>query len=344
MHKSDYLAQVEALRASPELRARVAGLAGTPARRRRLRPWMGVCACLAVLLLGGTLLLPRLGGQLRRRGGHAGGSIFQSYAGPVFPLTTLEDAGLTARRTITLDFAPWGDGHTTDIDVTDSYVLTNPTDTDQSVTLVYPFSGSFYALYPPTLTADGAALDAVIRPGVGGSQSLESWEEYAALVEGNDLAAAHAEIPALDTPVTVYAFTDLTRPESDAAAPTLAVTYPWSEDTPAVLTYGFHGSSIDREAGWARRSFSLPEPDSPPRPGPPPAHRGGRRSGGLYPPGLPGRGLRPRRGAGRGERRRHPVRVHSEGSAERPLSLPGYPGPQVRRRDGRRVPLQGGIF
>ena len=126
-------------------------------------------------------------------------------------------------------------------------MLTNPTDTDQSVTLVYPFSGSFYALYPPTLTADGAALDAVIRPGVGGSQSLESWEEYAALVEGNDLAAAHAEIPALDTPVTVYAFTDLTRPESDAAAPTLAVTYPWSEDTPAVLTYGFHGSSIDRE-------------------------------------------------------------------------------------------------
>ena len=117
MHKSDYLAQVEALRASPELRARVAGLAGTPARRRRLRPWMGVCACLAVLLLGGTLLLPRLGGSSAGGGGHAGGSIFQSYAGPVFPLTTLEDAGLTARRTITLDFAPWGDGHTTDIDV-----------------------------------------------------------------------------------------------------------------------------------------------------------------------------------------------------------------------------------
>lgn len=98
---------------------------------------------------------------------------------------------------------------------------------------------------------------------MGGSQSLESWEEYAALVEENDLAAAHAEISALDTPVTVYAFTDLTRPESDAAAPTLAVTYPWSEDAPAVLTYGFHGSSIDREAGWARHSFSLPEPDSP---------------------------------------------------------------------------------
>ena len=66
MHKSDYLAQVEALRASPELRARVAGLAGTPARRRRLRPWMGVCACLAVLLLGEPCCCPGWG-QLRRR-------------------------------------------------------------------------------------------------------------------------------------------------------------------------------------------------------------------------------------------------------------------------------------
>ncbi|MFQ7453724.1 MAG: hypothetical protein ACLRNQ_22665 [Flavonifractor plautii] len=98
---------------------------------------------------GGTLAAAPAGGGSAGRRRPRRGSIFQSYAGPVFPLTTLEDAGLTARRTITLDFAPWGDGHTTDIDVTDSYVLTNPTDTDQSVTLVYPFSGSFYALYPP---------------------------------------------------------------------------------------------------------------------------------------------------------------------------------------------------
>ncbi|MFQ7853930.1 MAG: hypothetical protein ACLRIS_01025 [Flavonifractor plautii] len=230
MHKSDYLAQVEALRASPELRARVAGLAGTPARRRRLRPWMGVCACLAVLLLGGTLLLPRLGAAPPAEAATPVGASSSPTPGRSFP-DHPGDAGLTARRTITLDFAPWGDGHTTDIDVTDSYVLTNPTDTDQSVTLVYPFRQLLRPL-SPTLTADGTALDAVIRPGVGGSQSLESWEEYAALVEENDLAAAHAEIPALDTPVTVYAFTDLTRPESDAAAPTLAVTYPWSEDAP----------------------------------------------------------------------------------------------------------------
>ena len=109
MHKSDYLAQVEALRASPELRARVAGLAGTPARRRRLRPWMGVCACLAVLLLGEPCCCPRLRAARRRRRPRRG-SIFQSYAGPVFPLTTLEDARATARRTI-INLRPWGEGH-----------------------------------------------------------------------------------------------------------------------------------------------------------------------------------------------------------------------------------------
>ena len=109
---------------------------------------MGVCACLAVLLLGNPAAAAA-GGQLRRRRRPRRWEhlpvLRRAGLSPDHP----GGAGLTARRTITLDFAPWGDGHTTDIDVTDSYVLTNPTDTDQSVTLVYPFSGSFYALYPP---------------------------------------------------------------------------------------------------------------------------------------------------------------------------------------------------
>ena len=69
----------------------------------------------------------------------APGGGFFSYAGPVLPLTTLEpDTGLTAERTLTLDFAPgthadgassqWGAG------VTDRYVLTNPTADDVTVT------------------------------------------------------------------------------------------------------------------------------------------------------------------------------------------------------------------
>lgn len=264
MNKTDYLAQVKDLHASQQLRERIAALPAACRQSRRFKPWMGVCAGLAVVVLGGAWLLPRMGGSSGGGGAvHDEASTFMSYAGPIFPLTTLEDANLTAQRHITLDFAPWQDGNSTDIQVKDSYVLTNPTDTDQTVTLAYPFAGSFYELYPVTLTADGTELEAAIYPGVGGNQSIGSWEEYAAIVEDGDLTAAHQEAPTLDTPVTVYSFTDFVLPESDAVAPTLAVTYPWSEDTPAVMTYGFNGGAIDREAGWAQLSFFLPQPDSP---------------------------------------------------------------------------------
>ena len=264
MNKTDYLAQVENLHASQQLRERIAALPAARRQSRRFKPWMGVCAGLAVVVLGGFWLLPRIGGSSGGAGaGHDEASTFMSYAGPVFPLTTLENVSLTAERHITLDFAPWQDGNSTKIQIKDSYVLTNPTDTDLTVTLVYPFAGSFYELYPVTLTADGTELETTIYPGVGGNQSVESWEEYAAIIKGGDLAAAHQEAPTLDTPVTVYSFTDFVLPESDAAAPTLAVTYPWSEDAPAVLTYGFDGSGIDEEAGWAQRQFSLPDSNSP---------------------------------------------------------------------------------
>ena len=241
MNKTDYLAQVKDLHASQQLRERIAALPAARRRSRRFRPWMGVCAGLAVVVLGGAWLLPRIGGSSGGGGaGHDEASTFMSYAGPIFPLTTLEDVGLTAQRHITLDFAPWQDGKSTDIQVKDSYVL-----------------------YPVTLTADGTELETTIYPGVGGSQHMESWEEYAAILRDGDLTAAHAEAPTLDTPVTVYSFTDFVLPESDAPAPTLAVTYPWSESSPAVLTYGFNGGALDEEAGWAQRQFSLPDSNSP---------------------------------------------------------------------------------
>lgn len=52
-----------------------------------------------------------------------------SYAGPVFPLTTVEGGeGLTADGTVTYDFRDWMDGKGLpyyDLPVTDSYTLTN---------------------------------------------------------------------------------------------------------------------------------------------------------------------------------------------------------------------------
>ncbi len=304
MNKRDYLAQVEALHASPELRARVAGLAGT-ARRRRFRPWIAVCACLAVVLgLGAGVvsgLLPGLpiGGSSAGGGGHDEGSVFLSYAGPVFPLATLEDTALTAVRDITLDFAPWervwraepeldeGGYYTSssDVLVTDSYVLTNPTDADQAVTLLYPYAGSFLleADQIPVLTAAGAELETVSHAGPysggftgawGSSQpeagslnlyELDSWEGYRALLEdGAYQTQALGGAPDLSgIPVTVYRFTDPWGPErsDEIPNPTIRVSFDLDYDRTTVLSYGFHGASFAPETDHMVQSFSIPQPE-----------------------------------------------------------------------------------
>lgn len=74
--------------------------------------WGVLAAALAVVIGAGSYVLPRLGGSANSAGaggaGADGASTFMSYAGPVFPLTLKEaDGDITARREITLDFAPW---------------------------------------------------------------------------------------------------------------------------------------------------------------------------------------------------------------------------------------------
>lgn len=178
----------------------------TPKKKRVIhwKRWTALAACLVLVAGAGGILLNRLGGAGGSSNGGGGSgadgsSTFMSYAGPVFPLTTLEDAGgLTAQRDITLDFAPWvpvwisneeeaaaltdlteeerrqaladyntafPDGgywsRSTDILVTDAYTLTNTADEDKTLTFLYPFVSSLRDLDArvPALTADGAALE-----------------------------------------------------------------------------------------------------------------------------------------------------------------------------------------
>ena len=234
-NRLDYLVQAEALRASPDLRARINALAGTVRPRRRFRPWMGLCACLAVVILGGGALLLSQGGMGGSAGGagHDGASTFMSYAGPVFPLTLREENdSITAQRDITLDFAPWErvwvesesleeGGYwrsSDDILVTDSYTLTNSSAEEQTLTLLYPFAAGLQMLgrNTPTLTLDGAELETTLRVGAysGGFEGVwsgaiggdpegsvnldyaESWEDYAGLLsDGSYLANALGEGP-----------------------------------------------------------------------------------------------------------------------------------------------------
>ena len=329
MNRADYLAQVEALRASPELRARIAGLADTVRPRRRLRPWMGACACLALIVgLGVGLYTGRipLPGGSAGGGGHDEASTFMSYAGPVFPLTLQEENDfITAQREITLDFSPWqrewvsneeevaamedltdaerqealeqqnewfpdgGYYRSSDhILVTDAYTLTNRSNADQTVTVLYPFASSLDQLGEnlPTLTLDGTELEGTLRIGAysgsfegawdgtlggdpEGSVNLDyanSWEDYQALLaDGSYLERAMGPLPDLSgVPAIVYRFTDpWGEPEDDDVGipnPTIRVTFSLDYDRTRVLTTGFHAGMYDRENGIMGKGFSIPQP------------------------------------------------------------------------------------
>lgn len=171
--------------------------------------WGVLAAALAVVIGAGSYVLPRLGGSANSAGaggaGADGASTFMSYAGPVFPLTLKEaDGDITARREITLDFAPWvkvwwsnqeeadsrenltpeqrqkvldmyNELHpeggrwksSTDIRVTDAYTLTNASREDKTVSVLYPFASElgYVEEQRPALTKDGQMLDTVLRAG-----------------------------------------------------------------------------------------------------------------------------------------------------------------------------------
>lgn len=268
-----------------------------PVRRLRAwRRWAALAACLALVIGigwlgthlgmgGGSASSGSSGGDSASPGGAGGsgvedGTVFMSYAGPVFPLAAVEDsAGLTAEREITWDFAPgayrdgtprqWG------AEVTDAYVLRNATGEDITVTALYPFAGNLRDTVRPAVTVDGGAMEAVLYAGAysGGFQStfgaeipdtmnldsLGGWEEYRSLLEGGEyLAQALAEYPVLDMPVTVYEFSDFEAPHEQYPAATQAVTLEAGSNTNRVFTYGFNGMDYD---DGALRQYSYFVPD-----------------------------------------------------------------------------------
>lgn len=256
----------------------------------------------------------------------SGPTTFMSYAGPVLPLTLREkNDSITARRDITLDFLPWTpewwtkEGMTaadysgmsaeyhalledydrwfpnggyyrtlTDILVTDSYTLTNTAGEAQTVSVLYPFSGSLYNLRQalPVLFADGSQLDTTLYAGVnpGGDMGFlgnalvgepepggarlsypHSWEAYRdALADGRYLRNALGGLPDLSgVSVAVYEFTDPWGEEQDDEAgrpnPTIRAEYDIDVNRTVILSYGFHGGSYNWDTGHMTRTYSIPQ-------------------------------------------------------------------------------------
>lgn len=216
--------------------------------------------------------------------GHDEGTVFMSYAGPVFPMTALDGGeGLTVAREVTYDFAQWESlAWPYRTPVTDRYTIDNPTGEDKTVTLLYPFASSLGDLKDdaPALSADGETLDAALLAGgySGGFQTvpggedagllnlkqLNSWEQYRDLLsDGSYQNSALGDWPDLsDVPVTVYAFTNYWGPERDEAKgipnPTIRAEFDLDYSKTTVLSYGFHGASLDPDAGHMMQSFSIP--------------------------------------------------------------------------------------
>ena len=176
-------------------------------KKKAYLKWAALAACfvVAVSIGAGILRMLPIGGASAGGAGHEEGSVFMSYAGPVFPLTlTEENAAISASRDVTLDFSPWEPvwvsneeeaasrtdlteeerrqvlddynewypegGYYTycdDILVTDSYTLTNSSDEAQTVSVLYPFASSLGSLETlrPTLTLNGAELETKLHAG-----------------------------------------------------------------------------------------------------------------------------------------------------------------------------------
>lgn len=267
--------------------------AGRPPVRRRF-PIARLAACAALVCLCGGAWLLRDTGLNETSSADSGsgiahdtepvgaeGTVFMSYAGPVFPMTLPEGAdGITAERHTVWDFTPgtyqdgsprqWGAA------VTDTYRLTNPTNAPITVTACYPVSGSLADAEEnaPVITVDGTAQPLTLHAGAyaggftdagsadGSTWNLsgpDSWTDYRSLLESGDyLAAALEAVSPADIPVTVYAFSDYTLPDDAPDAATQAIEFTIDPAATTVLTCGINGMSRDEDGGWRQYSYFVP--------------------------------------------------------------------------------------
>lgn len=165
--------------------------------------------------------------------GRGGTGNYDSYGGPVLPMTALEGAdGLEVGRNVNFDFSAYEEKRETILDrgsavITDTYELRNPTAEPVTVKLVYGFEGQFIdpAEQFPAISLEGQPVQTELIASVDAQSALhraQSWESYRKiLTEEDHLAEAMAAAPASETAVTVVRLSDFqyTLPEGASAIP-----------------------------------------------------------------------------------------------------------------------------
>lgn len=254
------------------------------AARPAWRRWVAIAASLTLVIgLGGIWLWQQSASSPSTEGGNGGpadGAPFMSYAGPVFPLTLVEQQdGMTASRSLSFDFTARKDENDRTLagaQVQDAYVLSNHSDKALTVTALYPFAGSFKDLSSllPTISVDEQPVQAALYAGAysGGFtgvgpddpyqsvnlKRLETWEGYKALLEnGAYQQQALSPYPKLDQKVTVYEFSDYKAPLDEYDAATQAISFEIDPAKTTILQYGFEGLAWD-ENGYRQYSYFVP--------------------------------------------------------------------------------------
>lgn len=230
---------------------------------RHKRIFIGLAACLCLVYgLGLAFLWGPAGGG----GSGNEGTSYMSYAGPVFPLSSTSDVDeIEVTRHTNWDFSPYKsnviteqmhpdipentesytyDKYETVSIVTDQYVLTNPTDTEITLSLMYPFAARFSDSIDlmPQIKVNGATVSTEFlagkysgsfSPAIGDEDSEEelnlhnisNWAAYKALLsEDLYFSEAQKDFPSLDIPITVYEYANLTYTgDKEDINPTFAV-------------------------------------------------------------------------------------------------------------------------
>lgn len=200
----------------------------------------GTGILLIVFLIGVFVLLRMF---IDPEGG--GSEMFDRYAGPVLPMTSLNGAeGVEVSRNVDFDFSPYGNGVEYSnlgkgaAAITDSYDLTNTTGEDMTVELVYGFQGQFIdqAEEFPSISVNGASIQPALYPSVDVEKlvwNAYSFERYSEVLTEHDfraIAMEPSELP--DVAVTAYHFSGLAYEGTEVAGfPMLVVTYELDENT-----------------------------------------------------------------------------------------------------------------
>lgn len=249
--------------------------------------WTSAIAACLVLTIGVSLFF---GGMGANSGGGGDDDLkYMYYVGPVLPLTVQGDAsGITAARNVDYNFSEYctyqesyenSKGELVYYDcydnmayVTDSYIITNQSDEDITVTLLYPHIGDMqnYTSYP-RITVNGNPVTATMHPGpytggfegVWGSNrpgtinidAIDCFEGYQTLLSTDSYSDSAFDLfPVLDQKVYVYQMHEFVYSEFDGdGSPTLSFDFYIDYDKTYVFSYGTNGCSWDYESGYCSR-------------------------------------------------------------------------------------------